>query len=82
MGDYIKIYCGDNQQPIITQTTMKSIEEKLPASIFFRVHRSYIVNINQIQTIERNRIVFGKTYIPISESVKSSFFKLLSDENL
>ncbi|WP_026475005.1 LytR/AlgR family response regulator transcription factor [Alkaliflexus imshenetskii] len=82
MGDYIKIYCGDNQQPIITQTTMKSIEEKLPASIFFRVHRSYIVNINHIQTIERNRIVFGKTYIPISESIKGSFFKLLSDENL
>lgn len=57
--------------------SMKSIEDFLPADIFIRVHRSYIVNVNKIKTIERNRIIFGKVYIPISDSYKERFTELL-----
>lgn len=82
MGDYVKVYCNDNDKPIITQMTMKALAEKLPAEDFFRVHRSYIVNVNMVKTIERNRIIFGKNYIPISDSAKDDFFKLLNDRFL
>jgi DNA-binding LytR/AlgR family response regulator len=82
MGDYVKIFCKDNEHPVITQMTMKSMEEKLPANKFFRVHRSFIVNIEQVRVIERNRIVFGKFYIPISESLRENFNQLLGDRFL
>jgi DNA-binding LytR/AlgR family response regulator len=82
MGDYVKIFCKDNEHPVITQMTMKSMEEKLPANKFFRVHRSFIVNIEQVRVIERNRIVFGKIYIPISESLRENFNQLLGDRFL
>lgn len=82
MGDYIKIYCTDNSNPIITQNTMKSMDEKLPTHNFFRVHRSYIVNMDHVKTIERNRIIFDKTHIPISESIKEAFNKKLNERYL
>lgn len=82
MGDYVKIFCKAKEHPVITQMTMKSMEEKLPDNKFFRVHRSFIVNVEQVQVIERNRIVFGKVYIPISESVRENFNKLLGDRFL
>jgi DNA-binding LytR/AlgR family response regulator len=82
MGDYVKIYCIDKEQPVITQTTMKSMVEKLPDHQFFRVHRSYLVNMDRVNTIERNRILFDKMYIPISESVKEDFNKMLKDRFL
>lgn len=82
MGDYIKIYCIDNPNPVITQNTMKSMDEKLPTHIFFRVHRSYIVNMDHVKTIERNRIIFDKTHIPISESIKEAFNKKLNERYL
>lgn len=78
MGDYVKIFCGADKEPIVTQSTLKRLSEKLPSKDFFRVHRSYMVNLNAIKTIERNRIVFGRTYIPVSDSVKDAFFTLLN----
>ena len=53
----------------------------LPAS-FCRVHRSFIVNLNRITVIERNRIVFGKTYIPIADSSKDKFMEFLNKRTI
>lgn len=75
--DYIRVQTESNENGILTLINMKTIEEHLPADTFIRVHRSYIVNINKIKTIERNRIVFGKLYIPISDSYKDRFMELL-----
>ncbi len=72
LKDYIRIQTEDGQG-ILTLMSMKSIEDFLPADTFVRVHRSYIVNMNKIKTIERNRIIFGKVYIPISDSYKDRF---------
>ena len=58
--------------------SMKSVEERLPADKFMRVHRSFIVQLDKIKTIERNRIVFGKTHIPISDSYKDHFMEFLN----
>lgn len=52
---------------------IKTLEQSLPADQFMRVHRSFIVNKRRITVIERNRIVFGNVYIPVSESYKQTF---------
>ena len=65
LKDYVKIYLGNQAKPILSLMSMKSLEEQLPTFSFMRVHRSYIVNLNKIKTIERDRIIFGNVYIPI-----------------
>jgi len=71
--EYIKIHLI-NSKPVMTQLSMKTIEEQLLSDRFMRVHRSYIVNLKKISVIERNRIVFdGKVYIPVSEQYKAKF---------
>jgi DNA-binding LytR/AlgR family response regulator len=78
LKDYVKIYLENSSEPILSLMSMKTVEERLPAEKFMRVHRSFIVQLDKIKTIERNRIVFGKTYIPISDSYKEQFTEFLS----
>ena len=73
LKDYVKIYVEGEKNAILTLTSMKTIERYLPAAHFLRVHRSFIVNTSKISIIERNRIVFGNHYIPVSESYKQAF---------
>ena len=73
MREYVRIHITEGK-PVMTLLSMKALEEKLPPHQFMRVHRSYIVNLNRINIIERNRIVFDKNvYIPISEQYKEAF---------
>lgn len=61
-------------EPVTTLMRLKVMEEQLPKDIFMRVHRSFIVNLNQVKVIERNRIVFdNKVYIPMGDQYKESF---------
>ncbi len=73
LKDYVKIYVEGEQYPILSLMSMKSMEALLPSDQFIRVHKSYIVQPQKIKVIERNRIVFGKTYIPISDTYKENF---------
>lgn len=82
LKDYVKIYTADDPRPIISLMSMKTMEELLPAARFIRVHRSFIVQPEKIKVIDRNRIVFGKTYIPISESYKDKFYDFLKEKAL
>ncbi|MDR2949306.1 MAG: LytTR family DNA-binding domain-containing protein [Prevotella sp.] len=76
--DYVRFHLESQKEPISSLMSMQSLEEKLPGKIFMRVHRSFIVNLDKIKTIERNCIVFGKEYIPISESYKARFMEFLN----
>lgn len=82
LKDYVKIYEEDADRPILSLMSMKSMEELLPSDQFIRVHRSFIVRKDKIRIIDHARIVFGKTYIPISESYKSAFQELLGTQSL
>lgn len=82
LKDYVKIYTEDDIHPILSLMSMKTMEEMLPSKNFIRVHRSYIVQAQKIKVIERNRIVFGKTYIPISDNYKPRFMEFLSQRSL
>jgi DNA-binding LytR/AlgR family response regulator len=80
LKDYIKVFTSNDPKPIMSLNSLRSIEQKLPEDIFMRVHRSFIVNLNKIEVIDRSRIVFGKEYIPISEQYKEKFQAFL-DKN-
>ncbi len=73
LKDYVKIYEEGTSKPILSLMSMKSLEDMLPQSRFIRVHRSFIVQKDKIRVIDRNRIVFGKTYVPIGDSYKQQF---------
>lgn len=72
MREYVRIHLA-NAKPVMTLSSMKKLEQSLSVGNFMRVHRSYIVNLNQINTIERNRIIFDKVYIPVSENYQETF---------
>ena len=81
LKDYIKIYTEDDAKPILSLMSMKAMEELLPSSRFIRVHRSFIVQQEKIRVIDRGRIVFDKTYIPISDSYKQVFQAFLDERS-
>ena len=76
MGDYVKVHTP--QKFHVVHATLKSIEEKLPASKFVRVHRSYIVAVNKIDYIQEGTISIGKTSVPVADTHKTSLNKRLN----
>lgn len=70
LKDYIKVHLEDTPRPVLSLTSLKAMEEKLPSDRFIRVHRSFIVQKQKIRIIEKGKIIFGKDYIPISDSYK------------
>lgn len=71
--EYVKIFL-EGSEPITTLMSIKKLEETLPGNMFMRVHRSFIVNLDKITVVERNRIIFdNKVYIPISENYGEKF---------
>ena len=75
-GDYISIKTA--QKNYIVHSTLKKIEDKLPSSLFLRIHRSFIINISEIIDIEDNSVLIQKSVIPISRSNKSELMKRLN----
>lgn len=82
LKDYVKIHVTYQQQSIISLMGMKALENFLPSDRFIRVHRSYIVGTRHIRQIERNRIVFGKNYIPVSDSYRQNFLDYINSNSL
>jgi DNA-binding LytR/AlgR family response regulator len=74
-GDYIHIKTEDKKY--IVHSTLKKIEEKLPDSLFLKIHRSYIINIKKIIDIEDNSVLIKKDVIPISRSKRPELMKRL-----
>ena len=82
MSEYLKVWIEGEQKPIITLLSMKKIEERLPDN-FMRIHRSYIVNLNKIQEVNKNRIIMdAQTYLPIGDMYKESFQRYLDTKFL
>lgn len=76
MGDYRGIHT--NNKKILTLQTFSNLQQLLPSNIFKRVHKSYMVSINQIDRIERTIIVIGKERIPISSTYKDEFYQFIN----
>ncbi|GAB3539035.1 LytTR family DNA-binding domain-containing protein [Pontibacter brevis] len=80
LKDYIIIQTKD--QKIITLLSMNKMMEKLPDSRFLRVHRSFIVSLQKIDSIEKSRIRIGSKEIPIGEVYKEQFLKWVEENNI
>jgi two-component system LytT family response regulator len=77
-SEYLRIY-SENIQPVMTLSNMKSMLEKLPTDLFMQIHRSYIVNLKKIISVERNFILLkNNVKIPIGEHYKENFIKYLN----
>jgi two-component system, LytTR family, response regulator len=72
MGDYWRIITTTKK--IMSLLNYKKLEEILPQNQFVRVHKSFIVALDKIESVERNRIRIGDQLIPISETYRKSFF--------
>jgi two-component system, LytTR family, response regulator len=72
MKDYLRIVCRDKK--IMTLQSFSKLEESLPSKRFCRVHKSYIVSLDKIRSVERNVIVIADQRIPVSNTYRESFF--------
>ena len=73
LKDYVKIYTTDNKYTL-TLISLIKLENLLSSKGFARIHRSYIINIKHVKSIQKNKVVINDKRLPISESYKTSFF--------
>ncbi len=78
MKDYVKIFTTNAKRPILTKSTLKGIEEKLPEKRFMRVHKSFIINVEKLASIRNHQITIGDHEIPVSESNMEELLRLLN----
>ena len=82
MSEYLKVWVDSEAKPIVTLLSMKKIEERLPDN-FMRIHRSYIVNLNKIQEVNKNRVIMdADVSLPIGDMYKEAFQSYLDSKFL
>lgn len=81
LKDYIKIWLKDNPKPVLTLMSLKSLEEELPETKFMRVHRSFIVSLDNIEVIERSQIIINNKRITVSEQYKPKFLEFVNSNS-
>ena len=82
MSEYLRIYLDGEPKPVITLLSMKKIEERLPAH-FMRIHRSYIVNLQKVQEVNKNRVILdADTLLPIGDMYRETFQQYLDQRFL
>lgn len=80
LKDYISIFTKNER--VITLQNMKKMEETLPKKDFIRVHKSYIIAVDKIESIERSRIAIAGKTIPVGDTYRDAFFKLIDTKNV
>jgi DNA-binding LytR/AlgR family response regulator len=81
LKDYVKFYLEGRERPVMSLMSLKVLEEKLPTKKFMRIHRSFIINLDKIQTIQRNEIVFGRVTIPVADKYKEPFHEFIRSKS-
>ncbi|SDH05636.1 LytR/AlgR family response regulator transcription factor [Chitinophaga filiformis] len=80
LKDYVVIYAGN--QKLITAMNLKTIHQKMPQHLFIRVSKSYVVNVNYIESFDHHTVYVGESEIPLGEVYKRDFFKMYSGGSL
>ena len=79
LKDYVKVFRqSDPAKPLLSLTSLKTLEEKLPGGQFMRVHRSFIVALDRVDAITRNSVQIGPATIPVSDQYKEAFGQFIS----
>lgn len=81
LKDYVKIYLQGQTRPILSLMSLKHLEEELPSN-FMRIHRSFIVNLNKIEAVERSQVLINKVGITIADNYKEKFQEYLSSKSI
>lgn len=82
MSEYLKLHLESQPRPVITYLSMKKMEEFLPPT-FMRIHRSYIVNLDRVVEVNKNRVIMGPDeYLPLGDSYRDSFNDYLNSHTL
>ena len=82
MSEYLKIYLTD-AKPIVVLLSMKKMEERLPTHTFMRIHRSYIINLNEIQEVNKNRVILdADTFLPIGDMYREQLNQYIESKFL
>ena len=77
LGDYIKLYLTDKK--LVTNLSMKKIEGLLPTEQFYRIHKSFIISINKIESIEGNIVKIGNSKLPIGNLYRQDFMSIIKN---
>ena len=80
LKDYVSIYTREKK--IVTLQTMKSLESQLPDNQFIRIHNSYIVSLEGIDSIDKERVQIGKSFLPISDTYRKAFKEFIERNQL
>lgn len=83
MKDYVCVYVAGRKEPLVTHSTMKGMEEMLPSPRFMRVHKSYIVNVDKIESVTSgcDLLVAGE-FIHVSDAYRESFDSFIKSKVL
>ena len=80
LKDYVSIYTREKK--IVTLQTLKSLETQLPDNQFIRIHNSYIVSLEGIDAIDKERVQIGKSFLPISDTYRKAFKEFIERNQL
>lgn len=75
LGDYIKIHLKN--QHLVANLTMKKMEELLPSDTFYRIHKSFIISLPQVESIEGNLVTINRKQLPVGNNYRQEFFHLI-----
>jgi two-component system response regulator LytT len=78
LKDYVKVHLKSSEKALLSLTSLKALEEKLPSRRFMRVHRSYIVALDKITTMTKNSLQIGKMNVTIGDQYKDTFAQFLN----
>ena len=76
MGDYVKLYTAKNFYAI--HATMRLVEDRLPANEFIRIHRSYLISISKIDSIQEGAIVINGKPLPVGDAYRAALNKRMN----
>ncbi|WAC14675.1 LytR/AlgR family response regulator transcription factor [Dyadobacter pollutisoli] len=76
MGDYVRIYTADHSYSI--HSSLRQVESKLPVARFLRVHRSFIIQVGKIDTIEGGTLIINRKTVPVADAYRAALNKRLN----
>jgi len=82
LKDYVRIHLQGSGRNVLSKMSLKLLEEQLPRGMFMRVHRSFIIRLDKIETIERGQVIISKNRITVAEQYKEKFMKYISNRSI
>jgi two-component system LytT family response regulator len=80
--DYVKIHLQSSKRPVVTRMSMKLLEDKLLAYSFLRIHKSFIISVDKVTSVQKSMLAIDADELPVSESYRDSLMELIRKQNI